>query len=77
MYIYFFIYNCLFISKKSYLQINKLIGNGEYGLFYTSRDSQIINFSASNIILNELYQLNNLENTIIYIEDKNTVKLSR
>ncbi|ORX52137.1 hypothetical protein BCR36DRAFT_396937 [Piromyces finnis] len=56
------------------LSINKLIGNGEYGLFYTSHDSLDISFLASNITLNNLFQLNLKENAIFYIENKNKIK---
>ncbi|OUM57802.1 hypothetical protein PIROE2DRAFT_17101 [Piromyces sp. E2] len=56
------------------MKINKLIGNGEYGLFYTSHDSKNINFSALNVTLNGLYQLSERESTFFYIETKNNFK---
>ena len=59
------------------MYINKLIGNGELGLFYTSHDSKNVEFSASNVVLNELYQLSNKENTIFYVEEKNKINLTK
>jgi len=53
-----------------------LIGNGEYGLFYTCHDSKNIEFSASNVVLNDLYQLSNKENTIFYVEGTNKINLT-
>ena len=58
------------------MYINKLIGNGEYGLFYTCHDSKNIEFSASNVVLNDLYQLSNKENTIFYVEGTNKINLT-
>jgi len=54
------------------MYINNLKGNGEEGgLFYTSKDSFNINFSGYNITLNNLYQLNKSETSIIYIDKNN------
>jgi len=53
-----------------------LIGHGDLeGLFYTAHDSFGVVFKASNVELNNLYQLSMSETSIIYAEKNNNVTL--
>jgi len=51
------------------LYLKNLIGSGEDdGLFYTSYEPLDVEFIAKNITLENLYQLNKFDSSIIYIE---------
>jgi len=50
-----------------------LIGNDIGGLFYNSQNSYYITLSAKNITLNNLYQLNRKESTLMYFDINNIV----
>jgi len=55
------------------IKINNLIGNDIGGLFYNSQNSYYITLSAKNITLNNLYQLNRKESTLMYFDTNNIV----
>jgi len=57
------------------LSIKNLIGNGEDGLFYTSHESINIEFIAQNITLENLYQLNQFDSSLLIIENNNYVNI--
>jgi len=60
------------------MYIDNLIGNGENdGLFYTSHDSKNIIFKAKNVTLDNLYQKNQFDSSLIYIERNNNVTMNR
>ena len=69
-------YNNNFFYRNIY--IKKLIGNGEQdGLFYTSHDSLNIEFNAYNVTLNDLYQSNKHETSILYLEKNNFANIDK
>jgi len=59
------------------MYINKMVGNGEDGLFYNSHNSKNITFEANNVVLNELQQKSDFESTILHVEKDNKVKLQK
>jgi len=82
LYIYFLFYYIYFFliplkKKKRNVYVNKLIGNGDSGLFYSPHTSRSITFNADNVVLNELHQNGNIESTIIHINDANKAILKK
>jgi len=60
------------------MYVNKLIGKGEYGLFYTSHDCKNnLEFNAVNVTLNGLYQLYERGNSFVYVDSKSKAKLTK